>query len=120
MTSKMLSATPILASLNIQRSVEFFTRELGFDSPYIDQGRYGTVSSGPVHIHFWACSEKHIAENTACRIVVDDIEALYAKCLGKPFVHPNAPLSVKPWGTKEFGVLDPDGNLITFVQDIQN
>ena len=32
-------------------------------------------------------------------------------------VHPNAPLTSKPWGTMEFAILDPDGNLITFHED---
>jgi catechol 2,3-dioxygenase-like lactoylglutathione lyase family enzyme len=31
-------------------------------------------------------------------------------------VHPNATLEDKPWGTREFAVLDPDGNLITFYE----
>jgi hypothetical protein len=29
-------------------------------------------------------------------------------------IHPNGPLTIKPWGQKEFSVLDPDNNLLTF------
>ena len=28
--------------------------------------------------------------------------------------HPNGPLETKPWGQKEFSILDPDNNLLTF------
>ena len=31
-------------------------------------------------------------------------------------VHPNGALADKPWGTREFAILDPDGNLLTFSQ----
>ena len=33
-------------------------------------------------------------------------------------IHPNGPLEIKPWGQKEFSLLDPDGNLLTFGQRI--
>jgi hypothetical protein len=29
-------------------------------------------------------------------------------------VHPNGPLQTKPWGTKEFGAIDPNGVCVTF------
>lgn len=41
---------------------------------------------------------------------------LFAELQPQGVVHPNAPLAQKPWGSREFGVLDPDGNLITFVE----
>lgn len=116
--AKFLSATPVLASLDIERSVEFFCSVLGFTKVHAEQGVYGVVTRDEVAVHFWSCSEKHIAENTSCRIGVQGVESLYVTCKAAGVVHPNAPLSEKPWGTREFGVLDPDGNLITFVQPI--
>jgi hypothetical protein len=29
-------------------------------------------------------------------------------------VHPNGQLQTKPWGTKEFGAVDPNGVCVTF------
>jgi hypothetical protein len=29
-------------------------------------------------------------------------------------VHPNGSLQTKPWGTKEFGAIDPNGVCVTF------
>ncbi len=34
-------------------------------------------------------------------------------------IHPNSPLEIKPWGQKEFALLDPDNNLLTFGQNIE-
>jgi catechol 2,3-dioxygenase-like lactoylglutathione lyase family enzyme len=104
----------VLASLDIERSAAFFESRLGFTKIYVEQGVYGVVNRGQVQIHFWACNDKRIAEATGCRVQVSAVGALYERCRTENIVHPNAPLQSKPWGTKEFAVLDPDGNLVTF------
>lgn len=114
--TQFISAVPALASLDIQRSVDFFCSVLGFSKVYAAQGEYGIVSRDSVEIHFWACSEPHIAANTSCRVQVHGIEALYAACEAAGAVHPNSRLDERPWGTIEFGALDPDSNLVTFFQ----
>ena len=46
---------------------------------------------------------------------------LYRSVLeNKVNIHPNAPLQTKPWGQKEFSLLDPDRNLLTFGEKILN
>lgn len=55
-------------------------------------------------------------KNTACRISVQEVEALYAEYQPKGSIHPNAPLQEKPWETREFSVVDEDGSLITFFE----
>jgi hypothetical protein len=115
--TQFVSATPVLASLDIGRSVEFFVSKLGFTRVHVSQGEYGIASSGPVEIHFWACTNRSIAEATSCRVRVQGIEGLYAECASRAIVHPNAPLDTRPWGTKEFAILDPDGNLVTFYEN---
>lgn len=113
---EFISATPILASLDIEKSVDFFASKLGFTKIHVAQGEYGIVGRGKVFLHFWACGDKYIAEATSCRVQVSGVRDLYEHCCQETIVHPNAPLSEKPWGTLEFAVLDPDGNLITFYE----
>ena len=113
---RFISATPVLASLDIERSVEFFRSSLGFSKLHAQQGVYGVVRRGAVSIHFWACAERHLAENTSCRVQVEGVEELFSECTALRIVHPNAPLEAKPWGSKEFSILDPDGNLVTFAE----
>src|SRR5471032_3096518 len=114
----LISATPVLASLDIERSVEFFCTHLGFRHIYAVQNQYGIVNCDTVSIHFWACMEKHIAENTSCRIAVTGVEALYERCKTAGIVHPRSSLQTQPWGSIEFGIVDPDGNLVTFSESI--
>jgi catechol 2,3-dioxygenase-like lactoylglutathione lyase family enzyme len=113
---QFVDATPVLASLDIQRSVDFFVSKLGFDSLYAKQGEYGIVRNGPVGIHFWACSDPAIPKATGCRIQVREIGKLFETCQSHGIVHPNAPLASTQWGNDEFAILDPDNNLITFHQ----
>ena len=116
MATEFVIATPVLASLDIERSVEFFCSKLGFTKIQEEQGAYGIVSSGAVSIHFWACTDRKIAEASGCRVGVRGIERLYAQCVKSGIVHPNAPLVKAPWGSQEFGILDPSGNIVTFYE----
>ena len=76
------------------------------------------MSRGAVHIHFWACSDPKIPEATGCRISVRNIESLYARCQGEEIVHPNGALTTTVWGKKEFAIVDPDSNLVTFFEPV--
>ncbi len=111
---RFVDATPVLASLDIRRSVDFFVSKLGFEEIHAAQGGYGIVRHGPVSIHFWACTDPGIPRATGCRVQVRSIDRLYDRCKSLDIVHPNAPLQAKPWGDDEFAILDPDGNLVTF------
>lgn len=109
-------AIPKFASLNIERSLAFF-EGLGFvrGGAYPN---YGIVSRDGVQLHFWLCSDPAIPQATGCRIVVDDINALFAEFAARAVIHPNGELCDRPWGTREFSILDIDGNLITFQESI--
>lgn len=111
---QFIHATPVFASLDIEKSVAFYCNQLGVSKVYAEPGVYGVASRDEVALHFWACQDPAIAKATSCRIGVSGIEALYQSSSAQGIVHPNAPLAEKPWGSREFGVLDPDGNLITF------
>ena len=110
------SAAPVLASLDVERTVAFYCSHLGFTSVYVEPGAWGIVVRDAVQLHFWPCSERHIAENTSCRIYVTEIDALFAEFEPRGVIHPNARLETKPWGAREFGVVDLDGNLLTFAE----
>ena len=50
-------------------------------------------------------------------IRTDDIDQLYQSMLDREVsIHPAGTLQLKPWGQKEFSMLDPDNNLLTFGQ----
>jgi uncharacterized glyoxalase superfamily protein PhnB len=50
-------------------------------------------------------------------IRTNDVDALYRVFVARGVaIHPNGDLQTKPWGQREFALLDPDHNLLTFGQ----
>ena len=111
-------ASPVLASLDILKTVEFYKEKMGFDkSGWVDEN-YAVIGRDKVEIHFWKCDNKIFPENTSCYIYVEDVDNLYKELQKAEVIHPNGPLEDKPWGVREFSVLDNDGNLIRFGQNL--
>lgn len=109
-------AIPKLASLDIERSVTFF-EALGYQRVAV----YPTaalVSRDAVDIHFWLTDNRAIPEATGCRVELAAVDALYDEYLPLDIVHPDDPLGDKPWGMREFSILDVDHNVLTFAAPI--
>ena len=115
---EFLSAVPILASLNTEESAEFYSKNLGFEMVHHAPKEYLIMKRGNIEIHFWSCRERRIAENTACRVRVNNINALYDKGILHGIVHPNGKIKDVEWGNREFAVGDSHGNLITFYEEL--
>lgn len=111
-------AIPVLASLNIPETIAFYEEKLGFTKRFCDEG-YGIVSRDEILINFWKCEDKIHPENTSCYINVENADALYEEMQQAGVVHPNGKLQDTPWGMREFAILDKDGNLIRFGQELK-
>jgi hypothetical protein len=76
------------------------------------------VEKDQIQIHFFEFKGLDPKENYGqVYIRTNDIDKLYQSMLdNKVTIHPNGPLQAKPWGQKEFALLDPDNNLLTFGQ----
>ena len=85
-----------------------------------DYDGYLMVEKDLIQIHFFEFKDLDPKENYGqVYIRIDNIEEFYQSLLNnKTQIHPNGPLEIKPWGQKEFSVLDPDTNLLTFGQSI--
>ena len=97
----------------------FYVNKLGFKEIGDYEG-YLMVQKDKIEIHFFEFKELDPRENYGhVYIRTDNIEDFYQTVLdNKTSIHPNGPLETKPWGQKEFSVLDPDTNLLTFGQSI--
>lgn len=113
-------AIPVLASLDIFESVDFYQTKLGFDKVGWKDKDYAVIGRDHIEIHFWRCKDKKIPKNTSCYIQVHDVDGLYQEMKAAGVVHPNGPLANQPWGMREFAILDDDGNMIKFGQNISD
>ena len=60
---------PVLASLDISETRDFYVRYLGFSSDYVDDN-YLIVKRGEMEIHFWKTDDQRFSRNSgsaACR-----------------------------------------------------
>src|SRR5688572_30918659 len=99
MTSRLVAATPKLASLDIERSLAFF-EQLGFERLHASR-EYGVARRDSVSLHFWLCTDARIPNETGCRISVEGIAELFSAFSKLGIVHPNGSRAAKPWGTRE-------------------
>ena len=70
-----------------------------------------------VQIFLLKKEDRQVAEETSLRISVNQIEQLYEELkVEEDIIHPEGSLETKPWGVKEFVVLDPMGVCLTFCE----
>lgn len=108
---------PKLPMRNKDVTRNFYINKLNFQEfGSADFDGYLMLQKDNIQIHFFEFKELDPKENYGqVYIRTDDIEKLYQSLLdNKVSIHPNGPLQVKPWGQKEFSLLDPDSNLLTF------
>ena len=115
------AAIPVLPAADTAESLRWWTEICGFEEVFRDNTppSYVGIRRGDAQLHISGMDDKifarKVGDQTMVRLAVKGIEALYAEYQqrgGK--VHPNGPLQTKPWGTKEFGAIDPNGVCVTF------
>jgi len=117
-------AIPTLPSRSIEATVAFY-RGLGFEGePHAFDNAYAILVRGAIELHFF-CDRKLVpAESSAgCYIRVLDVDSIYRAFSSSQLPRNGIPrmefLADKPWGLREFAIVDPDGNLLRIGQIIQ-
>ena len=108
---------PKLPMRNKNVTREFYVNKLGFkEFGTTDYDGYLMMEKDQIQIHFFEFKELDPKENYGqVYIRTNNIDGLYTSMLdNKTEIHPNGKLQTKPWGQKEFAILDPDSNLLTF------
>ena len=99
----------------------FYTSRLGFkEFGSADFEGYLMMERDQIQIHFFEFKDLDPAVNYGqVYIRTEHIDRLYRQFLDNNTpIHPNGHLETKPWGQREFSVLDPDHNLLTFGEAI--
>ncbi len=133
MSVKFIAPTPAMPTHDVLHALEFYTGVLGFESVHEEAG-FALLRRDGTTISLWGatdegwrdgldldkpvCSgaESFIAGTASCSVEVEGVDELYAHCNERGIVHPNGHIGDQPWGVREFGIVDPDGNLVTFWQ----
>jgi hypothetical protein len=113
----MLTAVnPKLPMRNKTITRDFYLNKLGFQAFGGDYDGYLMVQKDSIQIHFFEFTELDPKENYGqVYIRTDAIDEWYQLAMDKKLNMPEAGhLQIKPWRQKEFSLLDPDSNLLTF------
>lgn len=115
----LININPKLPMRDKSITRDFYINQLGFEEVG-DYDGYLMVKKDTIEIHFFEFNTLNPKENYGqVYIRTDAIGQLYQFLLdNKITIHPNGKLDIKPWGQKEFSLLDPDNNLLTFGQHI--
>ena len=120
---KMLTEiNPKLPMRNKAVTKDFYVKRLGFQQFGDNEfDGYLMVFKDNIQIHFFEFKDLNPKENYGqVYIRTNDIDKLYQTFLNnKISIHPNGDLETKPWGQREFALLDPDHNLLTFGEGIK-
>lgn len=115
----LTSVNPKLPMRDKTRTQEYYVNLLDF-KVLADYEEYLIIVKDQIEIHFFSFKELDPKENYGqVYIRTDDIDSLYQSLLdNQTTIHPNGHLQTKAWGQREFALLDPDNNLLTFGQKI--
>ena len=112
---------PKLPMRNKAVTIDFYCTQLGFEifgNPDFED--YLMLQKDQIQLHFFEFSSLNPLENYGqVYIRTENIEAVYQSFVkSNVTIHPAGNLQTKPWGQKEFSILDPDHNLLTFGESV--
>jgi catechol 2,3-dioxygenase-like lactoylglutathione lyase family enzyme len=116
----MLTAIhPKLPMRDKSKTRSYYIDQLGFRIVgSAEHDNYLIVAKEGIEIHFFLFKDLDPLQNYGqVYIRSNDIEADYESMQQTAAgIHPNGALQARPWGQREFHMLDPDHNLLTFGQ----
>jgi uncharacterized glyoxalase superfamily protein PhnB len=104
---------PELPLTDVPAGVAYYRDVLGFSVNY-QQHDIGVMDRDAVRVLLIARTERHNGIGS-CYVYVHDADALHAELVAKGANFQGEPVS-RPWGLREFRVLDPEGNQLNFGQ----
>ena len=116
-------AIPTLPCRSVSATVAFYN-SLGFDGgAHESNGEYAILRRGAIELHFFTHKELVPADSSAgCYIRVLDVEDIFRSFSSSQLPRKGIPrmdvLEDKPWGLREFAIVDLDGNLLRVGQFI--
>ncbi|NJK40465.1 MAG: VOC family protein [Acaryochloridaceae cyanobacterium SU_2_1] len=101
-------------------AIAFYEQRLGFQTLHREGNplRLAIVQRDQAQLYLCQQDYQPLSNQLSLRIQVHQIDQLYAEYCNKDpsIIHPEGHLALKPWGPKEFVVIDPEGVCLTFYE----
>ena len=108
-----IEVLPVLPSLDIAETRDFYAGQLGFAELVLETGDYLIVRRPGMELHFWLTDDRTLCERTSVYLRSGAIADLHSEFSARA-VPGLTPMSVRPWNMEEFYIHDPHGNLLRF------
>jgi uncharacterized glyoxalase superfamily protein PhnB len=112
-TARLSRVAPELPATDLQASIVFYVQQLGFKLAMQMEG-YAIVERDGIALHLFDDSGRKYS-SAGIHIFTPDLDELFAE-----FATHDArivqPIETKPWGNREFRVIDAAGNELKFTE----
>jgi catechol 2,3-dioxygenase-like lactoylglutathione lyase family enzyme len=116
---RLTSFAPQFLVTELDRSIAYY-QKIGFTFGEPWDGFYAIGHLDGLEVHLKAAPKNEVDragrrdhEHLDAAAGVDGIEAFYQQCVANGVII-TKPLAATAWGTKDFYIEDPDGNIISF------
>lgn len=124
-TATFREVNPVLAVRDVDAAIRYYTEKLGFRVSFQDSPtdpKYAGVRRDTVELHLQWHDEKDFrsegSDPPILRFIVDDPDTLFEEYKGRNALGPESQVKDTPWGTREFGLFEPDGTGLVFYRDL--
>jgi predicted enzyme related to lactoylglutathione lyase len=107
---------PELPLTDVPAGIAHYRDVLGFKVNY-QQHDIGVMDRDAVRLLLIAKTDRHRGIGS-CYVYVENADAIHSELVAKGAGVQGEPMS-RPWGLREFRVLDPEGNQITFGEPLE-
>lgn len=114
--SSHVGLAPVFVVRDIHASVAWYRDVLGFEVAFVygEPAFYAGVCRGDATIHMQAASRAtRQPGQSAANVFTADVDAFYAEISGRGATSLSPP-DDRPYGMRDFDILDPDGNSLCF------
>ncbi|MEM9654431.1 MAG: VOC family protein [Actinomycetota bacterium] len=124
--SELRAVHPVLNVRDVRASISWYVAQLGFEERFVDDGdapNYGGIGRDEVEVHLqWHSPEEWDQGLTGStyRFLVADPDALFVEFVGRSDLLDGRQVEDTAWGTREFGLYDPDRNALFFYRDLDD
>lgn len=113
---------PILGTRDINRAIEFYAQQLGFQLAFRDTSdppNYVGFRRDAVELHMQFQFEREMG-TIRLRFLVEDADVLFNEYWQRGVECSDSGIRDTPWGTREFALYDLDRNALTFYHNLMS
>ena len=120
--TRFKAINPVIPVRDMPKALSFYEGKLGFEKVFDDASApgapisYAGVYRGGLCLHLQTMAPDEDPTMPLIRIQVENIEPLYEEYKAQGVI--SGPLAAKPWGSRDFGLYDPNQAALVFYEDL--